>query len=396
MRTTVILAAVLLLLAAVVPTLGIDPFADTKSKQEAVAAFADVEQSLVKKDAKGLRGLYESWKKTYGIVYPKAEDAQRYANFVATVRGIIANNKDTRTTHWSGLNAYSALSDKEFRARFTTSLKRHDTPVKASRPARRSLLQTLPAYKNWVAEGKVTSVKNQGGCGSCWAFAGVAATESRVLIALGKTNATYSLDGAEQQVVDCARAPSFPYSFGCGGGQIEDPFRFAAKGFLAPESLYAYTGKTGTCKSVNSTAARVVLSGTGFKELDINSATLFKQALQTSPFTIAFYASDPTFKSYKGGVYNPTKCGNPWLVDHAVLLVGYNNTESSWYIKNSWGATWGEKGYFRMFMKPDGTQGTCQMYTVSPAGLHLLGSCLLLYLKHGTPPAACGFPAACE
>ena len=91
------------------------------------------------------------------------QDGQRFANFVATVRNIIANNKDTKTTHWSGLNAYSALSDKEFRARFSTTLKREDTPVKASRPARRSLLQTLPAYKNWVAEGKVTSVKNQGG-----------------------------------------------------------------------------------------------------------------------------------------------------------------------------------------------------------------------------------------
>ena len=91
------------------------------------------------------------------------QDGQRFANFVATVRNIIANNKDARTTHWSGLNAYSALGDKEFRARFSTTLKRQDTPVKASRPARRSLLQTLPAYKNWVAEGKVTSVKNQGG-----------------------------------------------------------------------------------------------------------------------------------------------------------------------------------------------------------------------------------------
>ncbi|GAB4817106.1 hypothetical protein N2152v2_004152 [Parachlorella kessleri] len=357
--------AVLLLIAAAVPALGANPFADTKSKQEAVAAFADVEKSLVKKDANGLKALYESWKSEYGIVYPtKREDALRFANFVATVRGIIANNKDTRTAHWSGLNAYSALSDNEFKARFTTSLKRESTPVKAAKPGRRNLLQTLPAYKNWVEEGKVTKVKNQGGCGSCWAFAGVASIESRALIALKQTNATNAIDLAEQQVVDCARgAPNFPYSFGCGGGQLEDPYRFAAMRFVAPEALYPYTATNKTCKAVNSTSGRVTLSGTGYKGLPINSATVLKQALQTSPFSIAFYASTTAFRSYKGGVFTPTTCGNPWMVDHAVQLVGYNDTESSWYIKNSWGTSWGEKGFFRMFMMPDGTQGTCQMYT---------------------------------
>ena len=67
-------------------------------------------------------------------------------------------------------------------------------------------------------------------CGSCWAFAGVAAAESRVLIALNKTNATYSIDTSEQQIVDCASGkPNYPYSYGCSGGQIQDPLKYAAK-----------------------------------------------------------------------------------------------------------------------------------------------------------------------
>ncbi|GAB4817107.1 hypothetical protein N2152v2_004153 [Parachlorella kessleri] len=358
----------------VAPALG-NPFEDARSKKEAVAAFAGAEDLLVKKDANGLRGLYESWKTNYNIEYPDTEDAQRFHNFVASVRRIIGNNRDACTAHWSGLNALSALSDAEFKARFTTTLQRQDTPAAttAERPPRRALLQSkLPAYKNWVAEGKVTKVKNQGGCGGCWAFAGISAMESRVLIALNQTNTTNAIDLSEQQVVDCARAtPSFPYSFGCGGGQLEDPYRYAALGFSAPEALYPYVAKTNTCRIVNATAARVKLSGTGFTALPINSATVFKTALQTSPLSIAFYASDRTFRDYKASqpgrpalaACTTPPCGNPWMVDHAVLLVGYNATESSWYIKNSWGATWGEKGFFRMFMKPDGTQGTCQMYT---------------------------------
>ncbi|GAB4815600.1 hypothetical protein N2152v2_002646, partial [Parachlorella kessleri] len=224
--------AVLLLVAAVTPAQGASPFSETKSKEEAVAAFAEVARALAKKDANGLQSLYASWKKVYAITYPASEDARRYNNFVTSVRRIIANNLDARTSHWSGLNRFSALSDQEFRAQFSTALRRTDTqvaPGAAVTKFSRSLLQTLPAYKDWAREGKVTAVRNQGGCGCCWAFAGAAAIESRALIALKKTNATFPIDVAEQQIVNCARgAPDFPYSFGCGGGQLEDPYRFAA------------------------------------------------------------------------------------------------------------------------------------------------------------------------
>ncbi|GAB4819654.1 hypothetical protein N2152v2_006700 [Parachlorella kessleri] len=368
MCSSLVFTAILLFAAAAAPVLA-DPFADTKSKQEAVAAFADVEKALVKKDANGLKSLYESWKATYGIEYPTAEDAQRYANFVATVRRVIGNNKDARTAHWSALNEFSALSTEEFKARFTNLAKHGQEAAPAatkaaSQPSSRRLLQTLPTYKNWAAEGKVSSVKNQGSCGCCWAFAGIAAIESRTLIALGKTNLTYSADLAEQQIVDCARGPGpYQYSYGCGGGQLEDPYRYAANAFAAPEALYPYKAVDGTCHSVAATTGRVKLSGTGLISLATLSATAFKKALLTSPFSIAFYASDPTFRDYRGGVYTPASCGSDWMVNHAVLLVGWKDAEKSWTIKNSWGASWGEKGFFRMYMKADGTQGTCQMYT---------------------------------
>ena len=104
----------------------------------------------------------------YPLCCAAAQDAQRYANFVSSVRRIIANNKDASTAHWSGLNEFSALSDQEFRAQLSASLERKDTtPAPAPVKASRSLLQTLPAVKNWAAEGKVTGVRNQLGVSVC-------------------------------------------------------------------------------------------------------------------------------------------------------------------------------------------------------------------------------------
>ncbi|GAB4819787.1 hypothetical protein N2152v2_006833 [Parachlorella kessleri] len=340
MKAALFVAA--LLFSAVLCTRGADPFADTQSKEEAAAAFADVEKQLAKKDANGLRSLYREWKSRFNLSYTPSEESQRYANFEATLRRIIKNNRDVRSTYWSGLNQFSAMSDAEFKASFLGLVKgqngRH-APT-ASLPRGRSLLQqSLPRSKNWAAEGRVTPVKNQGSCGACWAWAGAAAIEARVLVALGKKFSEYAIDVSEQQLVDCARGAMFPYSFGCSGGQLEDPFRYAAINFATQEAIYRLTGADGSCKAMPATSGRVVLSGNGFTTLENNSATVYKQALQTSPFSIGLYASDPSFRSYKGGIYNPAVCGGTDMVDHAVLLVGYDEVSEAWLLKNSWGAT---------------------------------------------------------
>ncbi|GAB4819788.1 hypothetical protein N2152v2_006834 [Parachlorella kessleri] len=334
MRSKVVLAALLAL--TVLPSLGADPFADTQSKEEAAAAFAEVEELLAREDTVGLHALYQEWKRTFNITYSLLEDNLRYAYFVQTLRRIIEANTDPSTSHWEGLNQFSAMSDTEFSATYSVPLQRQGQSNNTA-PLQTKALLALPRSKNWVAEGKVTPVRSQGGCYCCWAFAGIAALESRALIALKTKASEYNIDLSEQQLVDCARAPKFKYSFGCGGGQLEDPFGFATVYPVVPESLYPYTAKDGSCRRMTTTNGSVSLSGPGYVELEQNSATALKQALMESPIAIAYYASLPSMKNYKGGIYDPPSCGTTYLVDHAVLLVGYDDTTKSWLLKNSWG-----------------------------------------------------------
>merc|ERR1711959_346428 len=182
---------------------------------------------------------------------------------------------------------------------------------------------------DWTTKGAVTPVKNQGQCGSCWAFSTTGGLEGQWEIATGNL-----VSMSEQQFVDCDKVDS-----GCNGGLMDNAFNWAEKQAVATESSYAYTGKDGSCKSSFTTA---IPSGgvTGFKDV-ATSAGALTSAIENSPVSVAIEADQMAFQMYSGGVIT-SGCGSN--LDHGVLAVGVNS-DGSIKVKNSWGASWGVNGY---------------------------------------------------
>jgi len=202
-------------------------------------------------------------------------------------------------------------------------------------------VSSLGATVDWTT-GKVavTPVKNQGNCGSCWSFSATGAMEGAYMIA---KNSLPSF--SEQALVSCDTAGN---DKGCSGGWMDDAFKFAmSKGGLPTESAYPYTsgssGANGACKSWTPYTGS---KPSGFTDVTPKNVNALMTAVAKKPVSIAIQANQAAFQSYKSGVLTGT-CGQ--RLDHGVLLVGYGTDGVDyWKVKNSWGTTWGEKGYIRI------------------------------------------------
>lgn len=199
----------------------------------------------------------------------------------------------------------------------------------------------LPKSIDWRLKGAVSEVKNQGRCGSCWSFAATGALESQQFL---KSGVLVSL--SEQNLIDCST--SFGNE-GCNGGNIESAFEYIRKNRgIDTEKTYPYEGKNQKCryKSKNSGAF-----DRGYVNIIRGSEKKLQDAIASiGPIAVAIDASHFSFQHYRSGVYYEPKCSSSAL-DHAVLVVGYgvNSHGHEYYIvKNSWGITWGDKGYIKM------------------------------------------------
>uniref|UniRef100_A0A914I0X3 Cathepsin L-like n=1 Tax=Globodera rostochiensis TaxID=31243 RepID=A0A914I0X3_GLORO len=201
---------------------------------------------------------------------------------------------------------------------------------------------TLPIEVDWRKNGVVTDVKDQGDCGSCWAFSANGAIEG----AIARNNAENLVSLSEQNLLDCSTEYG---NEGCDGGLMDNAFQYVKDNHgVDTEKSYPYTAQTSECHFSNKTVGATLK---GFKDLPIGNEEQLKHAIATiGPISVGIDASHLSFQFYSAGVYLEKRCSHNYL-DHGVLVVGYGTDKvhgDYWLVKNSWGADWGEGGYIKM------------------------------------------------
>jgi len=294
--------------------------------------------------------LFDAWKAQHGKNYATPEEeTMRLAIFKVNLDKVQAHN--AKGLSWTmAMNEYADLTSTEFAigrigGYVPRSLRRERNEVSLDSAE-------LPSSVDWTTKGAVTAVKNQGQCGSCWAFSTTGSTEGANAIA-GKGLVSLS----EQQLVDCSGSYG---NQGCNGGLMDQAFQYIkATGGLCTESSYPYTAQDGTCKS----SCKRVHTITGYTDVTRDSDSALAAAVAQQPVSVAVEADQSSFQLYSGGVMTGS-CGTN--LDHGVLVVGYGEDgQKYWKVKNSWGASWGEAGYIRLGRgsQYNGGAGQCGIYS---------------------------------
>ena len=295
----------------------------------------------------------------------KYESINEYlARYEVFKRNVMTTFENEDLPYKTGITKFSDLTKQEF-AKTYLNLNYDAMAMANFEPTYVKVSNAAPASYDWRSYNRVAPVKDQGSCGSCWAFATVANLEGLYAEKKGVIK-TFS----EQMLVDCDTSDS-----GCNGGLMEYSFAWLKKngGFML-DSDYPYKGVKSTCKSDKS--KYVDMKVTGYKKLGSSYSTWspvdedeIKEFLYTTgPLAIALNA-DP-LQTYSSGVLDLTSSRCPTSgINHAVTLVGYGTDSSTskayWLVKNSWGKSWGESGYFRI-KRGSGTCGVnCYITTAT-------------------------------
>jgi len=285
------------------------------------------------------------------------EFAMRVERYVA-VDSFIQEHNQTNASYTVGHNQFSDWTAAEYKS--ILGYKRDE--LKVSKTPKKFDTSANASSVNWVDAGAVTPVKDQGQCGSCWAFSTTGSLEGAHFVATGEL-----LSFSEQQLVDCAYL-----SYGnlaCNGGLQEYAYNYYEDGHKAElESVYSYFSGTtthkGDCQYDASSTTSVSVSS--YDAVTPDSVSEMKAALNQQPLAVSIEADRLCFQFYTSGVLDNTACGTN--LDHAVLAVGYGteNGQEYWLVKNSWNTTWGDQGYIKLAIV-DG-KGICgvQMEPLAP------------------------------
>ncbi|KAL0476375.1 cathepsin F [Acrasis kona] len=272
---------------------------------------------------------------------------KRYKYFRSNVINAHLHNA-IHNTSTMGVNQFYDLSPEEFRRSY---LMKPRTPefllgsMKGALPSENFDARKAPESFDWREKGAVTKVKNQGNCGSCWAFSATGNIEGVNFI---KNKKLVSL--SEQNLVDCDHVcvkfeGEEACDNGCDGGLMWSAFQYVQKaGGIDTEKKYPYEGVDDSCSFKKDEVGAKV---SGWKKLPTNEDELAAALVENGPISVAINAEPVQW--YSSGILSGSGC-DPKALDHGVLIVGYGVEKGKkfWIVKNSWGPGWGEEGFFRI------------------------------------------------
>jgi KDEL-tailed cysteine endopeptidase len=278
----------------------------------------------------------ERFSKKYDSVQ-ELED--RFKIFRSNFNQIIAHNLYGDQNFTMGVNQFTDLTADEFKAQYVSGLK-----VEVGSYGCKTFSSSAagsPTSLDWRDHGAVSSVKDQGQCGSCWTFSATGAIEGAWAIAKGEL-----VDLSEQELVDCATGISYG-SNGCNGGEMEGAFKYVIAHGQCDLASYPYTSGVSKTGGSCQTCAKVATISS-CSDVKPNDQISLKAAVTQQPVAIAIEADTRYFQSYASGILTSPSCGTS--LDHGVLIVGYgeSNGQKYWLVKNSWGTTWGDAGYVKI------------------------------------------------
>jgi cathepsin L len=319
-----------------------------------VLSLLVVLQSTDAVNSEQLDELWTNYKLKFHKKYDPVEDQYRQRIWESKVNSIQLHNVRADLglqTYTRGINQFTDWTLAEYRK----TVLGFRAPLRTNSSASNDVhyykydVTSLPDKLDWRTKGYVTPVKDQGQCGSCWAFSSTGSLEGQNF---KKTGKLVSL--SEQNLVDCTKSLG---NEGCSGGWMNASFIYVAQNHgIDTEESYPYEAEDGDCRFNPAT-----VGGTCTGSQDVTPAG-DESALQTAvatigPISVAIDAGHNSFQSYQSGVYDEPACTDN--VDHGVLVVGYgsDNGQDYWLVKNSWSTSWGDQGYIKMSRNKDNQCG---------------------------------------
>jgi len=277
---------------------------------------------------------WAKFKAQYNKAYTTpADEFKRFQIFSNNLKAIKHLN-ELEGSEVFGVTRFADLTPAEFRARYLGYKKMNfDKNVPVLPPVE---VSSVPSSIDWSQQGATTPVYDQGQCGSCWAFSAVEQIESMSFLQK-KVSTIQRL--SQQQIVDCDTTAS-----GCNGGDTTLAYKYVMKSGLESSADYPYDAQDGKCK-YSSSDVDVSISGWAYVTQSHDETAMLNYVGSTGPVSICVDAS--SWQYYTGGIITKG-CGD--TLDHCVQIVGYGTASSVdyWLVRNSWGTTWGEKGFLRV------------------------------------------------